>query len=196
MEWVNAFLSPQHEQLEPLRAAIEAALRAQDWPACVKACRALLKVAPRHHYALETLATALMQMGDMNAATATVERLVEISPRDPFHRLRYATLLQMQGKHGDSTREFERVARMYPDEPFSGDARDAVENLEKLQTSQIFLMAAEQLPFRWLLERSPEQALEENGFYLSENGLDSLKQMIPGFDEDLAGEGQNAPKMH
>ncbi len=171
-------------------------MRAQNWPACLKACRALLKAAPRHHYALETLATAQMQLGQMSEATATVERLVEVSPRDPFHRLRYATLLQMQGRHGDSTREFELVARMYPDEPFSDDARDAVENLEKLQTSQIFLMAAEQLPFRWLLERSPEQALEENGFYLSENGLDSLKQMIPGFDEDTAREAQGASKVH
>lgn len=181
---------------EPLRARVETHLRAQDWPECIDACRALLRREPRHHFAQESLATALMQLGQIDDATEAVARLVELSPRDPFHRLRYATLLQMRGKHGDSTREFERVALMYPDEPFSGDAREAVENLDRLQTSQIFLLAAEQLPFRWILERDPVLALEENGFYLSENGLDSLKQMIPGFDEDVLPESNGAPKMH
>ena len=137
-----------------------------------------------------------MQLGRVEEATLAVARLVELSPRDPFHRLRLATLLQMCGKHGESLREFERVAQMYPDEPFSGDAREAVDNLDRLQTSQIFLLAAEQLPFRWLLERDPSEALEQNGFYLSENGLDSLKQMIPGFDEDAPLETPGAPKLH
>ncbi|BCM90355.1 hypothetical protein IAD21_02207 [Abditibacteriota bacterium] len=193
---MNAFSSPQRHSLEPLRALVETHLRAQEWQECIAACRALLKRDRRHHFAQETLATALMQMGNVDDATSAVARLVELSPRDPFHRLRYATLLQMRGKHGDSTREFERVALMYPDEPFAGDAREAVENLDRLQTSQIFLLAAEQLPFRWLLERDPASALEENGFYLSENGLDSLKQMIPGFDEDAPPEPNTAPKMH
>ncbi len=193
---MNAFSSPRHKSLEPLRRRIESRLHAQDWPECVEACRALLARDARHHFAQESLATALMQLGRVEDATDAVARLVELSPRDPFHRLRYATLLQMRGKHGDSLREFERVALMYPDEPFSGDARDAVENLDRLQTSQIFLLAAEQLPFRWTLERDPLLALEENGFCLSENGLDSLKQMIPGFDEDAPVESQSAPKMH
>ena len=193
---MNAFSSPQRDSLEPLRALVETHLREQEWQECVAACRALLKCDRRHHYAQESLATALMQMGQIEDATSAVARLVELSPRDPFHRLRYATLLQMRGKHGDSTREFERVSLMYPDAPFSDDAREAVENLDRLQTSQIFLLAAEQLTFRWLLERDPAQALEENGFYLSENGLDSLKQMIPGFDEDAPIEPNTAPKMH
>jgi len=137
-----------------------------------------------------------MQLGRVEEASDAVARLVELSPRDPFHRLRLATLLQMRGKHGDSLREFERVALMYPDEPFAGDAREAVENLDRLQTSQIFLMASEQLPFRWLLERDLAKALEESGFCLSENGLDSLKQMIPGFDEYTPNETDKAPRMH
>lgn len=193
---MNAFSSPYQKSLEPLRAKIETHLNAQNWEKCLQACRALLSRQPRHHFAQESLATSLMQLSRIEEATDAVARLVELSPHDPFHRLRYATLLQMRGKHGESTREFERVALMFPDEPFSGDAREAVENLERLQTSQIFLLAAEQLPFRWLLERAPEQALEENGFYLSENGLDSLKQMIPGYDEEAATEQNGAPKMH
>jgi len=193
---MNAFFSPRGSSLEPLRTLVETQLNAQNWDECLEACRALLRRAPRNHFAQESLATSLMQLGRVEEASDAVARLVELSPRDPFHRLRLATLLQMRGKHGDSLREFERVALMYPDEPFSGDAREAVENLDRLQTSQIFLMAAEQLPFRWLLERDPHQALEENGFCLSENGLDSLKQMIPGFDENAPREADKAPKMH
>lgn len=181
---------------EPLRTLIQSQLDANHWEECREACRELLRLCPRHHFALESLATALMQLSRVDEASDVVARLVELSPRDPFHRLRLATLLQMRGKHGESLREFERVAQMYPDEPFSGDAREAVENLDRLQTSQIFLLAAEQLPFRWLLERNPNEALEQNGFYLSENGLDSLKQMIPGFDEDALVETASTPKMH
>ena len=193
---MNAFSSPQQKSLEPLRALVEINLHAQKWEACVAACRALLQRDSRHHFAQESLATSLMQLGHIEEATNATARLVELSPRDPFHRLRFATLLQMHGKNGDSTREFERVALMYPNEPFSGDARDAVDNLDRLQTSQIFLLAAEQPEFRWLLERDPVAALEENGFYLSENGLESLKQMIPGYDEDEPLDPPKAPRMH
>lgn len=193
---MNVFSSPQRAALEPLRARVETNLHAQNWEECIAACRALLARDSRHHYAQESLATSLMQLGQIEEATSATARLVELSPLDPFHRLRLATLFQMRGKNGDSTREFERVALMYPNEPFSDDARDAVENLDRLQTSQIFLLAAEQPTFRWLLEREPVVALEENGFYLSENGLESLKQMIPGYDEDALPEPGNAPKIH
>jgi tetratricopeptide (TPR) repeat protein len=157
----------------------EIALKDQSWDDCIAACHSLLQLDPRHHFAQETLATALLQLGQVEEAIAAVRRLLEISPRDPLHRLRFATLLQMQGRPGESLREFERIAAMYPDAPFSDDAREAVENLERLQTQQILLMAAEQDTFR--------------GFYLTENGFESLRQMIPGAeDEDF----EPAPKIH
>jgi predicted Zn-dependent protease len=171
----------------------ETALKAQSWDDCIAACQSLLQLEPRHHFAQETLATALLQLGQIDEAIVAVRRLLEISPRDPLHRLRFATLLQMQGRPGESLREFERIAEMYPDAPFTEDAREAVENLERLQTQQILLMAAEQDNFRWELERNPAKTLEENGFYLTENGFESLRQMIPGAeDEDF----ERAPRVH
>ena len=166
------------------RELAESLLKNQDWEKCVAACKALLKLAPRHHFAQETLATALLQIGDVEQAIAAVARLLEISPRDPLHRLRLATLLQMQGRHGESLFEFERILHMYPDAPFVNDARTAVENLDRMQTQQILLMAAEQDDFRWKLERDPASALAQNNFHLSENGYESLRQMIPGTDEE------------
>ncbi|PQV64443.1 hypothetical protein B1R32_105124 [Abditibacterium utsteinense] len=176
-----------------MQSAVESALQEQNWAECVIACRALLQRDAKHHFAQETLVTALLQTGENDAAIAGVRRLLEISPRDPLHRLRLATLLQMQGQPGESLREFERIGAMYPDAPFSDDALEAVENLERLQTQQILLMAAEQDTFRWQLERDPAQTLEDNGFYLTENGFESLRQMIPGAEDEHIERG---PQVH
>ncbi|HEX8463103.1 MAG TPA: tetratricopeptide repeat protein [Abditibacterium sp.] len=183
----------QSAKISKWNSRVESALATQNWDECMAACRSLLKLAPRHHFAQETLATALMQLGQTDEAIAAVRRLLEISPRDPLHRLRLATLLQMQSQPGESLRQFEMITEMYPDAPFSDDARDAVENLDRLQTQQILIMAAEQDTFRWQLERDPADALEENGFYLTENGFESLRQMIPGADDDIT---EAAPRVH
>ncbi|RYG58852.1 tetratricopeptide repeat protein [bacterium] len=194
---MNVF-SPRAQTAGAKEAALwqsraEVALKDQSWDDCIAACQSLLRLDPRHHFAQETLATALLQLGQVDEAITAVRRLLEISPRDPLHRLRFATLLQMQGRPGESLREFERIALMYPDAPFSDDARDAVENLERLQTQQILLMAAEQDSFRWELERDPARTLEDNGFYLTENGFESLRQMIPGAEDEFV---EETPRVH
>ena len=175
------------------RDRVEDSLRSGSWSDCVAACQSLLQIAPRHHFAQESLATALLQLGEIERAITAVQRLLEISPRDPLHRLRLATLLQMQERPGQSLREFERIAEMYPDAPFSEDAREAMENLDRLQTQQILLMAAEQDAFRWQLERDAETTLEENGFYLTPDGFETLRQMIPGAEDEAPA---SAPRMH
>jgi tetratricopeptide (TPR) repeat protein len=175
------------------RARVEDSLKSGSWNDCIAACQSLLEIAPRHHFAQESLATALLQLGEIEKAISAVQRLLEISPRDPLHRLRLATLLQMQERPGQSLREFERIAEMYPDAPFSQDAREAMENLDRLQTQQILLMAAEQDNFRWQLERNAATTLEENGFYLSEDGFETLRQMIPGAEDEFS---ERAPRMH
>ncbi len=176
-----------------MRILVESHLQRQNWAECVQSCRSLLKLDPRHHFAQETLATALLQVGETKAATNAVHRLLEISPRDPFHRLRYATMLQMQDQFGEAAREFERVTLMYPDAPFAPDAREAIENLDRMQTSQILMMAAEHDEFRWKLERDMADLLEEQGFYLSENATESLRQMIPNSEIEVEAK---APRVH
>ncbi len=176
-----------------MRNLVESSLQQQKWDECVQSCRSLLKLDPRHHFAQETLATALLQIGETKAATKAIHRLLEISPRDPFHRLRYATMLQMQDQFGEAARQFERVTLMYPNEPFAPDAHEAIENLDRMQTSQILMMAAEHDEFRWKLERDMAELLDENGFYLSENAAESLRQMIPNSEMEVEA---RAPKVH
>ena len=190
---MNSIIPATPKRIDLMRARAESSLQKQNWDECIEDCRSLLKIAPRHHFAQETLATALLQIGETKAAVAAIERLLEISPRDPFHRLRYATMLQMQDQYGDAAREFERVALMYPDAAFAPDAREAIENLDRMQTSQILMMAAEHDEFRWRLERDMPDLLREQGFYLSENAAESLRQMIPNSEIEVEA---RAPKMH
>ena len=190
---MNAMPPATPKNIELMRARAESALQRQNWNACIEDCRLLLQLDPRHHFAQETLATALLQIGETNAAVAAVRRLLEISPRDPMHRLRYATMLQMQDRFGPAAREFERIALMYPDSPFTPDALEAIENLDRMQTSQILMMAAEHDEFRWRLERNMAELLEEQGFYLSENAAESLRQMIPNSEIEVE---VRAPKVH
>ena len=176
-----------------MRARAESSLEQQNWGECIESCRLLLQLDPRHHFAQETLATALLQIGETEAATEAVQRLLELSPRDPLHRLRYATLLQMQDHFGEAAREFERVTLMYPDASFTKDALEAIENLDRMQTSQILMMAAEHDEFRWRLERDMTELLQDQGFYLSENGAESLRQMIPNSEIEVE---IQTPKIH
>ena len=190
---MKSLSSATKNQVAALEFRLERALKSQSWTACLTACQALLRLDAKHHLAQETLVTALLQTGATEQAIDAVRRLLEISPRDPLHRLRLATLLQMGGRPGESLREFERISAMYPDAPFSDDALEAVENLDRLQTQQILLMAAEQDSFRWELERDTAKTLEENGFYLTENGYESLRQMIPGAEDEIP---ESAPRFH
>ena len=190
---MKATLPATPKCLELMRARVESSLQQQNWSACIEDCRLLLQLDPRHHFAQETLATALLQIGETKAAVAAVRRLLEISPRDPLHRLRYATMLQMQDQFGPAAREFERIALMYPDSPFTPDALEAIENLDRMQTSQILMMAAEHDEFRWRLERDMPELLDEQGFYLSENAAESLRQMIPNSEIEVE---VSAPKIH
>lgn len=174
------------------QALAEAQLEAQNWVACVSACQELLELSPGHHFGLEVLATALLQDGDTVNAEEVMRELLQKSPFDPLHRLRLATLLQLQGKLGEATREFERVVEMYGSMPMVNEAREAMETLERMQTQQVLMMAAERLDFRRQLEQDLDSALGSLDFYLTDNGRESLRHMV--WDGSFSDE--NTPRMH
>lgn len=174
------------------QALAESQFEAQNWGACISASRILLEISPRHHAGLELLATALLQQGDSATAEEAMRELLSLSPLDPLHRLRLATLLQLQGKLGEATREFERTIEMYRDLPIIEEAREALETLERMQTQQVLILASERLDFRRLLETNMSEALESLGFYLSDNGRESLQHTI--WDGSFSDE--DTPHMH
>lgn len=160
------------------QAMAESQWDARNWSGCINACEALLALQPRSHAAREMLATALLQDGRPDEAMSMMQELLRMSPRDPLHRLRYATLLQLQGRSGDALREFQLVLQLYPDAPFVADANEAVEALDAIQIQQILMMAGEQNDFRHGLQQEMETALDDSGFHLSENGRESLRNML------------------
>jgi predicted Zn-dependent protease len=191
---------PKREQLGETdvsalwQAMAEAQWDTRNWSGCIKACEALLQLQPRAHAAREMLATALLQDGRPMDAMAMMQELLRMSPRDPLHRLRYATLLQLQGHSGDALREFQLVLHLYPDAPFVEDAHEAVEALDAIQIQQILMMAGEQNDFRHGLQQEMETALDDSGFHLSENGRESLRNMLGDGRPD--GEMMMPPRVH
>ncbi len=180
-------------QISLLLGLAETHLGAQNWDAGAQACREILKRQTRHHAALELLATAHLQTNQLDAAIEVMQRLLAISPRDPLHRLKLATLMQLQGELGASSREFQRVLETHGDFPFANDANEAVEALDRLQTQQILMLAAEQNNFRLNLERHFDAALAEGGFHLSESGRESLRHMVADLTPSDAAP---APRVH
>jgi tetratricopeptide (TPR) repeat protein len=174
-------------------ALAETQMSAQNWELGAQACGEMLRLNPRHHSALELLATAFLQMNRLDEAIETIGRLLQISPRDPLHRLKLATLFQLQGKLGEASREFQRVLDLSPAMPFAQDASEAVDALDRLQTQQILMMAAEQNAFRLNLERQFDLTLDEAGFFLSENGRESLRHMVADVSYELP---TTPPRVH
>lgn len=178
--------APQSVRIELWLALAEAHLSAQQWKEGAQACGEILRLDAHHHSALELLATVYLQTNDLENAVDVMEQLLSISPRDPLHRIKLATLLQLQGKLGEASLEFQRVLELYPAMPFAQDASEAVEALDRLQTQQILMMAAEQNTFRLHLERHFDRALLESGFYLSESGRESLRHMVADVNMETA----------
>lgn len=174
--------------LLPLRLALaELQFDADAWPECIATCEAILRVDGRRHSALEMLVTAQMHEAQFEAATATMRRLLTLSPRDPLHRMRLGSLLQAQGKTGEALSEFERVVAIAPETMFAGDAMGAIEMLDRAQIQQVLMRAAESTIYGIALQRDLDRALDDSGYYLSENGRETLRQMVwDGRDEDDA----------
>jgi len=174
------------------RGLVEATAEAQDWNACIEACSQAVEAAQgerqsaghseaydgHDHRILEIMATACAHEGRYEDAVSVARELLKASPRDPLHRMRLGSLLQAVGRIGEACREFELVTRLSPGTPFAQDAETALDMLEKSQIQQILMRASEERAFSWHLERDMEGALAEHAFYLSDSGLDTLRQMI------------------
>lgn len=184
----------QRGLLDLWQALAETFLEAQQWEEAVAACRSMLTLAPRHHLAREILATALLQQGEVVAAEHVMRELLQISPLDPLHRLRLATLLQLQGRLGEALIEFKRVLETHPDLPIVEEAHEAIEALDRMQTQQILMRASEQLMFRLAIERNLDETLDEFGFILSDNGYETLRQMV--WDGHYDDEDFTPPPIH
>ena len=179
------------------KALAENSYESQQWAQTREVCEHILEIvsdsARGLHNVRDMLATSLAHEGEFEAAIDEVRRVLMLSPRDPLHRMRLASLLQAQGQSGEAVREFERVLIMAPDSMFASDAETAIEALDRAQIQQILLRAGEQRIFGLYLERDMDSTLDENAFYLSESGRETLRQMVwDGSSDDTP----TPPRMH
>lgn len=138
----------------------------------------MLELQPRNHFALEMLATALLYDGQPKDAAHVMRQLLTLSPRDPLHRLKLATLLHLQGALGESLVEFQRVVNAYPDAPFTQEAQEAIEALDRIQIQHILARFTEQTDFNHALQGEFDETLDDEGYHLSDSGLESLRHML------------------
>ena len=175
------------------QALAETQLEAQSWQECVNACRKLLELQPRNHFALEMLATALLYDSQPKDAALVMRQLLALSPRDPLHRLKLATLLHLQGALGESLIEFQRVVTSYPDAPFTQEAQEAIEALDRIQIQHILARYTEQTEFSRALQSELDEAIKEEGYHLSDSGLESLRHLLA---DGRPTDQRMAPRIH
>lgn len=159
-------------------ALAETQMDLREWDACVISCTELMQLDPNHHSGLEMLATALAQESRLPEATDVLRRLLQLSPLDPLHRLRLASLLQMQGLLGEALYQLELVVQLQGNGALAGEAIEAIESMDRMQTHQILARAVSDPIFRHQLESDCDQVLQENGFALSTPGLETLRHLV------------------
>lgn len=159
-------------------ALIETLLEGSFYAEVIAEGKMLVKLAPRSLFARDMLCVAYLQMGQLGKAVQIANEMILLDPLSPAHHYKRAMLLQQQGILRDAVSEYKRAMEM----AVSGSevhehAADALRTLDEYQAHQIILLASEDRLFRLKLCQDPEQAAEERGFYLSEDGLMHLQLM-------------------
>ena len=173
-----ASLSPSDR--DPREALTETLVEANRFEEAVQEARALIRVAPRSLFARDALSVSYLQMGKLDKALQVTGEMVWLDPLNPGHHFRRGLLFQQQGNVRAAVGEYGRALEMsHPESETYADAEEALEILDDRQTRQILLLASEDRVFILKLRRDLAEAVEERGFFLSEDGMDRLEQLVP-----------------
>lgn len=139
--------------------------------------REMLRVSPRSLSARDVMSIAYLQKGMLDKALQMTDELIRLDPASPVNHFKKAVLYQQKGDIGNAIHEFSRVLEMEPDPEMARDAEHALDWLDSDQLRNIVMLAVEDVIFRAKLVRDPESAAVERGYYLSEAGMATLKQI-------------------
>lgn len=160
---------------------LEILLEIGSFDEAIQEAKELLRFSPRSLSARDVLSIAYLQKGLLDKALQVTNELINLDPTSPVNHFKKAVLFQQKGDIGGAIREFARVLDMYPDPEMARDAQQAIEILDSHQLRRIVMLAVEDYIFRTKLMHDPEAAALERGYYLSEAGMATLKQIR--FDE-------------
>jgi tetratricopeptide (TPR) repeat protein len=177
LEAIERAATADPARLDAYELALDVALESGDSHRILNACRALIKIDPVNLSAHNALGTLYMRMGDTDAAMRAANTLIRLEPDNTSHHFKKALLSQHKGEIALAVQEFSLVVHLAPEGPHSEAAREALETLDALQLNQIATLAMDDMVFRTKLERNPQDAVMERGFYLSDTGTQVLSEL-------------------
>ena len=165
---------------DPREALTETLVEASRYDEAVQEARALIKVVPRSLFARDVLSVSYLQLGRLDKALQVTGEMIWLDPLNPNHHFRRGLLFQQQGNSRPPSAPMAACwtwpipkARRYE------DAEEAMEELDDNQTRQILLLASEDRLFLLKLRRDLTEAVQERGFFLSEDGMARLSHLLP-----------------
>jgi tetratricopeptide (TPR) repeat protein len=164
---------------DPREALTETLVEANRYEEAVQEARALIKVVPRSLFARDVLSVSYLQLGKFDKALQMTGEMIWLDPLNPNHHFRRGLLFQQQGNLRAAVGAYGRALDMSnPESETYQDATEAVEILDDNQTRQILLLASEDRLFLLKLRRDLTEAVQERGFFLSEDGMDRLNHLL------------------
>lgn len=170
-------LNPEHR--DPREALIATLLDGGRFGEIVQETKLLVKIEPRSIFARDVLSLAYMQLGHTDKALRVVGELIWLDPINPDHYLKRAMLFQQQNDWNHAVTEYDRILEMAsPDSDAYAVAFEALQTLDETQLQQIMLLAAEDRMFLWKATRDLEEAIQERGYKLTEEGVARLRFLL------------------
>lgn len=167
----------KRDDIEARETLLDIFLEFGHYDEAIHEAKEILKYSPRSLTARDALSLAYLQKGMLEKALQVINELISLDPTSPVNHFKKAVLCQQKGDIGNAIHEFSRVLEMQPDPEMAQDAERALENLDAYQLRHIMMLAVEDYIFRAKLARDPVSATLERGYYLSEAGIATLKQI-------------------
>ena len=174
---------------DPREALAETLVEASRYDEAVQEARALIKVVPRSLFARDVLSVSYLQLGHLDKALQVTGEMLWLDPLNPNHHFRRGLLFQQQGNLRAAVGAYGRALDMaHPESDTYEDAEEAIEELDDSQTRHILLLASEDRLFLLKLRRDLAEAVQERGFFLSEDGMARLNHVLPHEFPDWIGD--------
>lgn len=163
---------------DPREALIETLLETNCYADVISEGKMLVKLAPRSLFARDVLCVAYLQTGQIGKAVQVAGEMILLDPLSPAHHFKRAMLFQQQGSLKEAVADYKRALEMASvGSEVHDDAAEALRALDDYQVHQIILLASDDRLFRLKLRQDTMQAVEERGFFLSEEGLGRLQSL-------------------
>jgi len=174
-------------QSDPREALIETLLEAGRYPETISEAKVLVRMSSRNVFARDVLSVAYLQLGDLERALHMTTEMVRLDPLNAGHHFKRALLYQQQGNLPGALGEYQRARDLaLSGSELQDDALEALDAMDDFQLRQIFILASEDLAFRYALIHDVTAAASERGYALTHDGLLRARQFALEFAAEIA----------